>query len=501
VEIPVRSRSDSCSRAIHALPSPYHVEGGNRSGQAASRLPDRVGVETPRGFRDHRSALERLREGKQFARTRFQSADARQEPFDVGKSSQRPTQRPQRSMIREQRSDRIEAPFYHFGPARGMHEPFPELARARRGFRLIEMMDESRIGCVSPQRLEYLEVPERLSIEKKTVPRDEKLDPGDVHEIVLPQLFYERKKGTRGRDRERLVLEAETGEIAHAEMRPKRRAGELLLELIRRPIIDRRAIIKRLNAIAQAAGTVRNDRLAQPGSGERLLDQRRTVLPGAEFSRGNIEDRETGPVGAIDHGDYIVVLPIDKRRRRERGPGRDDVRDDALYDSRGAWSVLRLVADHDGPPQLEEFCDVGFGCMDWNSGEGYRIALVLVARRESYIEEPGNLLRIVVECLVKIPYLKEENPLGVPVLDLPVLAHEGREAIVHFLLQGNDHTGQPEPLLRSRNIPRGRFPALVDSHANAMHDASLELEAFDADAAEHSIKLIGNGKSVRFRSK
>ena len=157
----------------------------------------------------------------------------------------------------------------------------------------------------------------------------------------------------------------------------------------------------------------------------------------AELAGGDVGEREPVFVAGRGHrGQEVVDLGVEPLPLRE-GARADDLDHLAPHHALGELGVLGLLAHRHLEAGGQELADVRGGGVVRHAAQRHRRAVAVAAAGQGDVEHLGGLFRILEEHFVEVPEPEEQDGVPVPILDLKVLVHHGRE---------------PRPL---HHVPRG----------------------------------------------
>ena len=369
---------------------------------------------------------------RRAARQTLEVADALQEG---------PQPRARRRAL-DEGADRVVARADRVDVEQRSQEPLAEEARPHGGVRLVEDAEEGAPRRAAA-RLEQLERLDARRVEQHGVGGREARQPRQVAEgLALGQTQVAECHGRRLEARAE-VADAEPVERLDAEVRAEVRGGA--------------ARARHLGVVEGQRGA----RLAKPGEEGRLLArrpgeedlggptqerrrQRRVVAPGVlprpELPRRHVHECEAGGVAVgREREEKVVCGPREVRRVGDRA-GRDDPDDVAPEQLLGGPRRLELLAHRDLLARADEARDVAVGGVMRDAGHG-----CVLPRGERDLQEPRRELGVLEKRLVEVAEAEQQQVVGVPALELPVLPHHGRRRLRVLSQRGGPGAGRTSP--------------------------------------------------------
>jgi hypothetical protein len=205
-----------------------------------------------------------------------------------------------------------------------------------------------------------------------------------------------------------------------SELRGARRLGRAPRHRITLP--DRREHPTQLCGVGE--------HLARADAHELVEHARQLQLGREQLTGGGVEVSEADLRAALGRGWYqcgqvarqlgIEHLVI------EHDPRRDDAHDLALDQPLRELRILDLLAHDDLVTELGQLGEVTARRVMGHAAHRYGVVLALVARGQREIEQSRREHRVLEEQLIEVAEPKEHERIGVPVLDVQVLAHQRR---------------------------------------------------------------------------
>ena len=265
-------------------------------------------------------------------------------------------------------------------------------------------------------------------------------DRADVREVDFLRHSEVVDQRAGGGDGGRVAVEAEPFETSGAELIEERLPRGLQLE---RRAVDRRRLQtrsrdRRNRGDRRAAIESGDDNLAgfEDGElvGERLHAVDARVLGGAEFSCGQIEERDADRVARLNPSCDACRRDRHQKCRLARveiagigqRAGRDDADDFASDEALRLARVLDLIADRDAEPLFHQPSDVAIDGVKRDAAHRDPAAIrILRSRGERDLERARGDEGVFVEHLVEVAHPEEEDGIAMQLLDVQVLPHRG----------------------------------------------------------------------------
>ena len=158
---------------------------------------------------------------------------------------------------------------------------------------------------------------------------------------------------------------------------------------------------------------------------QELFDIIRLALAAEELSRGDVEEGDATSLLVQVNGTEEIVAPGLKHLVIEGDSRGHELRHPPLYDLLGKLGVFQLVADGDTEPGFYQFGQIGVEGMMRETGQRGLAFRPGTSLGEDDSQDPGRLLGVVPEGLIKITHAKQEHRIGILRLDAVVLLHQG----------------------------------------------------------------------------
>ncbi len=317
-------------------------------------------------------------------------------------------------------------------------QPFAQGPAARGGDGAVEHGEQgaappSRAGDGGALAGEDLQIGERRGVEDQAVAGLAHGQSADVGEAALLGLL-----GVGERRRSRLhrrlpLLQSETAQGAGAELAQQQLARALGLEQAvageRRPAgalalgplddLHREPLLAALGV---------EQHLARPQQGE-VLHRLLGSAPAAdeEGSGREVEERPRPRLALPDQpGEEVLLLPLQQPGIGDRAGG-DHPGHVALDQPLGLGRVLDLIADRHLEPDGEELAEIALQRVMGHPAHRHLALRPLVAGGELHLQDRRRLAGVFEEHLVEVAHAVHQQGIGIPRLDLQVLAHHGRQ--------------------------------------------------------------------------
>ena len=156
-------------------------------------------------------------------------------------------------------------------------------------------------------------------------------------------------------------------------------------------------------------------------------------LGGAKLAGGKIQisqpDGHPG-IASGDRGQKTIFLGLEDVQIGGRA-GRDDADHFAAYQLLAGAGLLHLIADSDFVTGAQQPGNIGFRGVKGDAAHGDGFAALAIARGEGNLQFFGGDQGVFVEKLVEVPQTKQEQRLGIALLDRLILPHQRRRGFYH----------------------------------------------------------------------
>jgi hypothetical protein len=331
-----------------------------------------------------------------------------------------------------------------------IEQPAPQPPPARRGHRLIDHVEQRALRALADDGLDQLEVRDGSLVEHHRIAgvvADEPRDRQGADRLRRLRVGDHRRGGAQ---RVRTVVERRVPEQG-PELAPRR------IRRRHRRRVPRRAIAlanRRDRALLFREHRRIGEHLARRDADQLVEHRRGGKLGRVELAGGRVEVREPDrrvlgvPAGGDERGQVARQLRVE-HLVVEHDAGRDHANDLALDQALGELGVLHLLADRDLVAELGQLGEVAARGVIGHAAHRDRVLFALVARREHEIERARRDHRVLEEHLVEVAAPKEEQRVGVLLLQIEVLPHQRR------LCRRPGHRGA---VSRPSDIARGGRP-------------------------------------------
>ena len=249
------------------------------------------------------------------------------------------------------------------------------------------------------------------------------------------RLAHIMERSPSGRHGQRMTLEAVAGQRRHPEMVTQKPGAIILGE---DPVLEWRLGEGSEGNGARlhwARGARGHQKFAGPHALEFLLQARRSLrarkLGGAEVAGREVYESQAYTTVALRQRRQIVILARLENLRIDRRSRRDHASDFALHEFRGEARILHLVADGYPKTATDELGDVPLRGMIGNAAHWDRHALLLVAGGQGDLQLFRSHHGVFKEELVEISQSKQQEGVGVALLNGAVLPHQRCGEITH----------------------------------------------------------------------
>jgi hypothetical protein len=171
-----------------------------------------------------------------------------------------------------------------------------------------------------------------------------------------------------------------------------------------------------------------DDHLARGEPRERRVGIARETADQAQFARREIRRRDPHLATQRVERAEIVVAPDIQQVVAERRARRDRLDHGALHDPLREPRILDLLADRHAVSLLHEATQVLRGRLHRHAGQRHLRRAAVVPRGQREVQRARRHLGVLVEHLVEVAHPEEQDRVGMPRLDLPVLRHQRRRA-------------------------------------------------------------------------
>ncbi len=365
-------------------------------------------------------AAERRAQLRQVARPCGAQRNAREDAFDVTDTAQQGVQRRVQARV-DQRLDCLQPQRARFDGAQRPLDPAAQLASTHRRGRAVEHVDQRAVAAARQAAVEF-EVAAGGGVEQQRILAQLGADAAQVGQGGLLSFAQVVEQAARGADRERLSGEAETGEVAGAELFAQLPLGAAGFEMPRRAL-PHAEVTATLQSLQRVFGK-QQFRGAESFQlcGERFLARGLQCVKAAarELEPGEAETVGTGR----DRGQQRVATFLEQRVVGD-GARRDDTHHLPFDRAFRFGGVTDLFADRDRLALAYSSCKVIVECLDRHARHRDRLAAGGSACGQRDVEQSRGLAGVVEEQLVEIPHPIEQQHVRVLRLDAQVLGHDG----------------------------------------------------------------------------
>ena len=384
-----------------------------------------------------RNQLQRRPQRRQLARSNRSDDRPVHQPLDIPDRAQRLSQLAACQAIGHEALDSVQPSFDRVSIEQRLTQPATQQPPTHRRAGLVEHREQT-VPAFAATAFGELQIAAGLIVE-----RHEAIDPIggeglDLGELRALRIGEIAQQAASGPGCERQTAESEAIERANLEV-PLQRLGRAVDTPM--PVVGRTHgqsvrqpdLIGERRIVHESVGM---DELDDPEARQfaasrqqaRCLGIRRK-LGGKKLASGDIGGGDAG-AGAFedDRGDEVVPVRVEHRRFGD-GPWGDDAGDIALDQALRLRCLADLLAHGDLVPRGDQLADVSLGGVVGNSGQGNAMALAHLAAGEHDIEHAGGDDGVVLEGLVEVAQPKEEDDVGVALLDIEVLAAQRHDPL------------------------------------------------------------------------
>ncbi len=410
-----------------------------RNGECGADFAQQRGAAAAQCLLQRGQAGEGVAQGGQVARARTAQRNAGGDPVHVGHSAQGAAHGGGAAagaglqaldgklvatlghLLTHQLSNRRMARSGHCPLAQGVVQGVTQPARAHAGHAGVEQREQGGRGFAA-QGFGEFEVAPGGGVQAQVLGFALDDEAGDVGEgLALSGLgiVVERRRGTEGH---RQVFDAETDQIAGAEVVCQQPSAGLGVEL---PV--REAAQGRRQRLDQGQRQpVGNQHFGRAQTLELRLQGFGRALHQAQVAVGKVEpgqaEHATMQVGREQQG---VATVIEQRGVRQRAGG-DDAADGALHRPLGRTRLADLLGDDHGFAELHQARQVLFDGVEGHARHLDRLAAGLAAGGQRDVEQARGFFGVVEEELVEIAHAIEQQGVRVLQLDAQILLHHRR---------------------------------------------------------------------------
>ena len=379
--------------------------------------------------RQHRQAVA---QGGQVARARRAQRHPGEDAFQVAQAAEAFAQVGIGALF-DQRGHRLVALAQHLALAQRPVQPAPQQAPAHRGDGGIEHAQQG-VAAVAVDPRVQLQVAAGGRVHRDRIAGGFHRDRGQVRQLLLLGLLDIAEQGAGGGDRQRQVLDAETGQVVHAEKAQQLAPAAVGIEQPRRAPAHCTGTHRRHAFLVgdQQLGRLQPRQFGlQLVLGFDLVDQ--------EAAAGQVGPGQPVPALAARHRHQQGVAALVQQRLVGHRAGGDDAHHLAFHQALGQRRVADLLADGHRFAQSHQPRQVALVGMHRHPGHRDRRPARTAALGQGDVQQPRRLARIVVEQLVEVAHAEQQQQVRVFGLGGEELLHQrgvfGLLACTHKLLK------------------------------------------------------------------